>query len=121
MKWFTVEVTVKPVTDDDWTAHLRAVDAVPGTLLIQDADCPILSFPVEASEPFKAARFVEGVLSILDLEAVSGEITDLPELDVELEADDETEVQRPPSDVVRGVQEWMADTPAAPSPDSVMA
>jgi hypothetical protein len=113
MKWFTVEVTLTPVTNNDWALHMRAIDAVPGTLLIQDAEAPVLSFPVQEQEPLKAARFVEGVLNIVGLEAVSGEITDLPEPDYDLgdEEGAEPDDVSPPSDVVKNVRDWMAQTP----------
>lgn len=112
MKWFTVEVTLESVENDDWSQHLRAIDAVPGTLLIQDAGAPVLSFPVEASEPLKAARFVEGVLSIVGLGAVSGEITDMPDRDFEMDEDDTPSEQAGTSPVVQAVRDWMDGSPA---------
>ena len=83
MSWFNVEVTTHAVKRDDWTRHLRAVDAVPGTMLLQDAEQPTLAFPVECDNPMRAARFVEGVLSITGLSAAAMSVGDLPEADFE--------------------------------------
>jgi hypothetical protein len=117
MNWYTVEVTLKPVRDDDWTQHLCAIEAVPGTVLIQDAEAPVLAFPVEADQPFAAARFVEGVLSFLELDAISGEISDMPARDFDVEhdrprwgrADHSGETK-----VIQAIHSWMGDTPAFP-------
>lgn len=87
MSWYTVEVTLTSVSDDDWTRHLNVIDAVPGTILIQDHEAPTLTFPVESDEPFKAARFAEGILSFFELTALSGEISDMPEVDFERDDD----------------------------------
>lgn len=113
MKWFTVEVTLEPVVNDDWDKHMRAIDAVPGALLLQDAEQPSIAFPVEASDPLKAARFVEGVLSIVELAAVSGEISDLPECDFDMEDTNESPVSQTP--VTRAVSDWFEKTPPTPT------
>lgn len=75
MTTFTVEAITKPVHDESgWLPLRRITDLVPGTLLIEDADEPMLILPVNASSPGRATLFVEGVLKIVGVEFVSGTI-----------------------------------------------
>jgi hypothetical protein len=75
MTTFTVEAVTKPVHDEaGWLSLRRVTDLVPGTLLIEDADEPMLVVPVSASSPGRAAMFVEGVLKVVGVEFVSGTI-----------------------------------------------
>ena len=75
MMTFTVEAVTKPVHDESgWFPLRRVTDLVPGTLLIEDPDEPMLVLPVNASSPSRAALFVEGVLQVVGVEFVSGTI-----------------------------------------------
>jgi hypothetical protein len=75
MTTFTVEAITKPVYDEaGWFPLRRVTDLVPGTLLIEDAEVPMLILPVNASSPSRAALFVEGVLKVVGIEFVSGTI-----------------------------------------------
>ncbi|WP_326566056.1 hypothetical protein [Mycobacterium sp. 3-98] len=75
MTTFTIEAITKPVHDETgWLPLRRVTDLVPGTLLIEDADEPMLILPVTASSPGRAALFVEGVLKVVGVEFVSGAI-----------------------------------------------
>lgn len=75
MTTFTIEAITKPVHDEaGWLPLRRVTDMVPGTLLIEDGDEPMLILPVTASSPGRAAMFVEGVLKVVGVEFVSGAI-----------------------------------------------
>ncbi len=69
---YTVEVVLKPVVNDDWSALRRATDQIPGTLLLEDPEEPMLVVPIEAETQSTAAIFVHGVMSVLNLEVVWG-------------------------------------------------
>lgn len=82
MTTFTVEAITKPVHDDaGWLPLYRITDLVPGTLLLEDAEEPMLVMPVVASSPTRAAAFVEGVLKLVGVEFVSGAIRHLDDED----------------------------------------
>lgn len=106
---YTVEVTTSPVTNDNWTTHLRAIDSVPGAFLIQDASEPMISFPVTANDAMEAAHFVGGVASLIDLDIIKGSIYPAPTDEITLFDDDDDEA--PQTDVVTEVNEWMRETP----------
>lgn len=105
---FTVEVTTRPITESDWNVHRSVLDAVPGTVLIEDPEEPILYIPVEADDPMKAAKFVEGLAKLTGLKLKSGKISPVTP-DPELEGlfdDDDADVQ--PTDVVRALDSYAA-------------
>ena len=78
MPLFSVEVTLERAeTEKDWAALRRMTDAVPGTLLLEDPDEPVLIFPVECNYPQDAAVFVQGVASIAGLNILSGILSEL--------------------------------------------
>lgn len=108
MDWYTVEVTTAHVAADDWDLHYRAIDAVPGALLIQDAEEPMLSFPVQADDPFKAARFVAGVMKLIGLPAKASKVDPLPEPDFEAVSSDEVTED---TELTTKVKKWMDRTP----------
>lgn len=104
MTEFTVEATTQAVTDGDWSRLRSVIDLVPGTLLIEDAEEPMLVFPVQAESQGKAYLFVDGILKLVGLEPVTGRISEA-EVDVE---DDHTNG----TDAVRAVNEWIDSVPS---------
>jgi hypothetical protein len=78
---YSVEVTLPPVKDGDWSGLRRMTDVVPGTILLEDPEQPALIFPVEADDPRSAAIFVEGVASIASLNIVAGCVAELEDAD----------------------------------------
>lgn len=73
MTLFTVEAVTKPVHDEaGWLPLRRITDLVPGTVLIEDGDEPMLVLPVVSSSATRAALFVEGILKLVGVEFVSG-------------------------------------------------
>ena len=62
-----------PVTADaEWAALRDMTDLVPGTILIEDPEEPVLVFPVVADSIGMAAMFVQGVVSVAKLKIVWG-------------------------------------------------
>jgi len=110
MTAFTVEVTTAPVLNGDWELLRSVLDLVPGTLLIEDAEEPVLIFPVEAHDPMQAALFVDGVTKLTKITLISGRVAETPPADF---AHDlfEDEVHEEGSPVVFAVREWMEGVP----------
>lgn len=81
MNKYMVEVTLEAVENDDWVGLRRVTDIVPGTILIEDAEEPVLILPVDAESGSRAAVFVEGVASIVGLTIIHGHIGDAPDDD----------------------------------------
>lgn len=106
MTEFTVEATTRAVTDGDWSRLRSVIDLVPGTLLIEDAEEPMLVFPVQAESQGRAFLFVDGILKLVGLEPVSGRIGEA-EIDVDDDADDSHG-----TDAVRAVNEWIDSVPS---------
>lgn len=110
---FTVEVTTRPVIDSDWSVQRNVLDAVPGTVLVEDPEAPVLFIPVEANEPMRAAKFVEGLAILTGLKIESGKIYPTendPDLDDLFDCDDDdVEVER--TEVVRALDDYAAQTP----------
>jgi hypothetical protein len=72
---FTVEAITQPVHDENsWLPLRRVTDLVPGTILLEDPDEPMLVMPVTASTPVRAALFVEGILKLVGVAFVSAAI-----------------------------------------------
>lgn len=65
MTHFTVETVMAPVENDDWSALRELTDIVPGTVLIEDPEEPMLIFPVHAESMSTAAVFIQGVISVV--------------------------------------------------------
>ncbi len=64
----TVEIVLAPVVDGHWRKLRDAVDTIPGTILLEDSEEPMLIIPVDASSPRTAAIFVQGVMTVLGLD-----------------------------------------------------
>ncbi len=90
--YYTVEIVVAPVADDDWPRLRDVLDVVPGTLLIEDPEAPMLISPVEADSPWQAASFIDGIRSVTKMKLVSGCVYPAPEPDFDLDNADEAEV-----------------------------
>jgi len=109
MTEFTVEATMRAVTDGDWSRLRSVIDLVPGTLLIEDAEEPMLVFPVQAESQGKAFLFVDGILKIVGLEPVSGSISETPEVDFDVDEDGD---ENNGTDAVRAVNQWIQSVPS---------
>ncbi|MCZ2824185.1 MULTISPECIES: hypothetical protein [unclassified Modestobacter] len=109
MTEFTVEATMQAVTDGDWSRLRSVIDLVPGTLLIEDAEEPMLVLPVQAESQGKAFLFVDGILKLVGLRPVTGSISEAPEIDFDFD-DDGDENQG--TDAVRAVNEWVDSVPS---------
>lgn len=81
---FTVEVVVPPVLNDDWGRLREMTDVIPGTLLLEDPEAPMLIFPVDADGHQQAASFVDGVCTVAEIRLVSGCVYPTPDVDFEL-------------------------------------
>lgn len=84
MQNYTVEVTTEPVVDGHWEPLRQAIDAVPGTVLLEDPDEPVLMVPVDARTPLKAAQFVDGLAKLLGIRIRAGSVYPTPDLDADL-------------------------------------
>lgn len=80
---FTVETVMAPVVNDDWDELRNMTDVMPGTLLLEDPEQPMLIFQVEADTLSKATALVQGVTSVAKLEIVWGRayLTEFDEID----------------------------------------
>lgn len=118
---FRVEATLTPVPDEAGWVTLRSVlDTVPGTILVEDSDEPVLIFPVEAESAFRAVTFVDGLSKVVGFTIVSGTVGPALELDVEddfFEDDDDESTSDETADtsVTRALQRWVDEIPAVPS------
>lgn len=89
MRNYTVEVTTEPVVDGRWESLRRAIDVVPGTVLLEDPDEPILMVPVAARTPVAAAQFVDGLAKLLGIRTRAWSIYPTLDLDIDLGEGDE--------------------------------
>lgn len=102
---FTVEATTTPVIDGDWSVLRAVLEAVPGAILLEDAEEPQLLIPVDAESPMRAATFVDGLSTLMGFEVVSGSIYETPEDDFEpFDTSDDTV---PTSSVGQSVRGWV--------------
>jgi hypothetical protein len=106
---FTVEATVAAVTDGDWSELRRVIDLVPGTLLIEDAEEPVLIFPVQADSPTRALLFVDGVAKLVGLVICAGTVYPTPDVDYETPAEVDDEETTTPA--VEAVNRWIDSVP----------
>ena len=102
---FTVETTTTPVVDGDWSVLRAVLEAVPGTILLEDADEPQLLIPVDAESPMRAATFVDGLATLMGFEVVSGSIYETPIED--FEPFDNSDEEAPTSPVGQSVRGWV--------------
>ena len=78
---YTVEETTAPVTGGEWDGLRHVLDLVPGAMLIEDPEEPLLIVPVEADEPAKALLFVDGLAKLLGIELRTGRFCPTPQDD----------------------------------------
>lgn len=105
---FTVEATTAPVLNGDWSLLRHVIDVVPGTILIEDADEPVLVVPVQAEEPMKAALFVDGLSKMLGIELRAGSIYPEPLHDFDVDA---AEAPGQTPEVVDALTSWANNAP----------
>ena len=87
---FTAELTTTPVTTEEGWNHLRYVtDVVPGTILLEDPEEPVLIVPIDAEDLMKAALFCRGLSTLMDLDVTSAHFRPTPEVDFDLDDDGE--------------------------------
>ncbi len=106
---WTVEATVTAVTDGDWSELHRVIDLVPGTLLVEDPDEPVLVFPVQADSATLALLFVDGIAKLVGLVIRSGSVVPTPEVDYDTE--DEHTAPEVSTPAERAVHEWIESVP----------
>lgn len=112
---YTVEVRTAPVADD-WSLHYQAIDAVPGTILLEDAEAPTVMIPVDAESPLKAAQFAQGLATLIGLTIRGANIYPTPEdQDFETDGDDEAGPLTTTATVQR-LDAWVKDSEQALCP-----
>jgi hypothetical protein len=87
---FTVETVMAPITNGDWSKLRHVTDALPGTILIEDAGEPMLVIPVDAESQRSAAIYVQGAMSVLGLDIQWGRayVAEDCDVDYSLDSDD---------------------------------
>lgn len=109
MTSFSVDVSIAPVTDGDWTVLHAAIDAVPGAFLVADEEEPHIIFPVDADSPLQAATFVDGLSHVVGFEVLSGSIELAPEAD--FESPDDESIAWTSTKAEAAVREWLDAIP----------
>lgn len=74
MNAYNVEAVMPPIADDNWDDLRELIDVVPGTLLIEDPDEPLLVFPVDADDEAGAFGLIDGFLRLRGSLPVRGRI-----------------------------------------------
>lgn len=107
---FTVELTTSPIrVSHDWDVLRNVIDVVPGTVLLEDADAPVLVIPVEAEDPMKAALFCDGLSKLVGFTILSGAIQPTLKIDFDVDQDDDTDGASTP--VVDALSSWVDSVP----------
>lgn len=113
---FTAEITTSPA-DNGWAVHRRVLDNVPGSILLEDEQEPLLIIPVEAENPSDAAQFVSGLCLVMELTVVSGTVCLTPPVDDDIDidfgddADDDDDESPIESSMVTRIRDWVGRTP----------
>lgn len=94
MASYNVEAITGPVTDGDFDKLRDAIDVIPGTILVEDPNEPMLICPVDADNPRNAHRLVDGFLKLADVAPIKGRITQSDDADDECTVCDESEWHR---------------------------
>ena len=75
MNAYNVEAILRPIADDEsWDEVRDLIDVIPGTLLVEDPDGPLLIFPVDARDDYAAFSLVDGFLRLRGVEPLKGRI-----------------------------------------------
>jgi hypothetical protein len=106
---FTVDVTTEPIQDGDWTKLRSVLEAVPGSVLIEDPLAPELMIPVDAESAMKAATFVDGLSQLIEFHIVGGEIRPTEEADFDAPEDDDAHSALTTATIT--IQGWVNDIP----------
>lgn len=94
MTGYNVEAITAPVTDGDFDKLRDAIDVIPGTILVEDPEKPLLIFPVDTENPGSAYRIVDRFLKIVGVEPLKGRITESDAADDECAVCEELEWPR---------------------------
>ncbi|WP_182357815.1 hypothetical protein [Tomitella gaofuii] len=114
MTWYNVSVVTAPIDDDDWSALRRLTDLVPGTILLEDPLEPLLIFPVSEENQGRAYLFVDGILKLVGVTPVKGEIEEGPVEAEDFQSDCQETAPTLP-EATRRVAEWMEQVPQSPA------
>lgn len=68
---FTVEVTTAPPVNGDWSELRDLMDQVPGTLLIEDLEEPVVQFPISGYTDLLALSEVRSLVVSMGIEYTS--------------------------------------------------
>jgi hypothetical protein len=71
---FTVETVMAPIRKADWGQLRRVTDLLPGTILLEDPEEPMLVIPMDVPTQQAAAIFAQGVMTVLGLEIKWGRV-----------------------------------------------
>ncbi|OBF79873.1 hypothetical protein A5791_10335 [Mycobacterium sp. 852002-51163_SCH5372311] len=75
MNAYNVEAILGPVADEgSWDEIRDLIDVIPGTILVEDPDAPLLIFPVDARDDYAAFSLVDGFLRLRGVEPLKGRI-----------------------------------------------
>lgn len=75
MPSYNVEAIMAPVVNDEWDQLRDLIDVIPGTILVEDPDAPLLVFPVDDVEDGdKAFDLVNGYLTLRGVQPLKGRI-----------------------------------------------
>jgi hypothetical protein len=91
MTAYNVKAITAPVKDGDFDKLRDAIDVIPGTILVEDPDEPMLIFPVDADNPRSAHKLVDGLLKLAGVEPLKGHITKNDDGDDDCTVRDESE------------------------------
>ena len=70
-----MEAILSPIADDEgWEEARDLIDVIPGTILVEDPDEPLLIFPVDARDDYAAFSLVDGFLRLRGVEPLKGRI-----------------------------------------------
>ncbi|BAN32010.1 hypothetical protein MAHJHV53_44100 [Mycobacterium avium subsp. hominissuis] len=90
MNAYNVEAILRPIADDNrWDEIRDLIDIIPGTILIEDPDGPLLIFPVDAPDDYAAFCLVNGVLQLRGVKPLKGRICLIENVDDEDDEDDD--------------------------------
>ncbi len=110
---YTVEVITVPVLNDDWSLIYRALDDIPGAVLLADPAEPTLMFPVSAESAFKAVQLIDGLATLIGLNIKCGKVYPSPALDADLDFDPDAD-RTAANSIVEGLTDWVDQTPPPP-------
>lgn len=63
--------------ESDWDELRELIEIIPGTILVEDPDAPLLIFPVDAPDDYAAFSLVDGVLRLRGVQPERGRICEI--------------------------------------------